>query len=121
MGNIEKSIQSFEALGYQKKTDIIRDEHRKIEICFMMQEGYTIELVRPIDETSVVYHTYKKTKEGPYHICYEVENIEEAMAVLKKKGYIAVQPVEAAVAFGGNVVVFMYHKYMGLIELVEMK
>lgn len=119
VGNIEKSIHSFEMLGYKKKTEVIRDLNRKIDICFMLQGGYTIELVSPIDETSVVYNTYKKVKEGPYHICYEVKNIEEAIRELKKKGYIAVQPIEEAIAFGGSLVVFMYHKYVGLIELVE--
>lgn len=119
VGNIERAILSFEALGYSKKSDIVEDPLRKIKICFLEQEGYCIELVSPTEEESVVYKTYKKMKDTPYHICYEVANIEESIAILKTQGYTQIQPIQEAVAFGGRRVVFLYNKYIGLIELVE--
>jgi methylmalonyl-CoA/ethylmalonyl-CoA epimerase len=121
VGNIEEGIKNFEQFGYQRKSKIIEDLRRRIHICFLERDGYCIELVSPIDEMSVIYQTYKKLQSTPYHICYEVENIHKSLLDLKKQGYVQTQPVEEAIAFEERRVVFLYHKHMGLVELVEME
>lgn len=119
VGNIKEGIKSFEQLGYERKSEVIEDLLRRIHICFLERDGYCVELVSPIDETSVVYQTYKKIQSAPYHICYEVENIESSLQDFKKQGYVQTRPIEEATAFKGRKVVFLYHKHMGLIELVQ--
>lgn len=56
---------------------------------------------------------------SPYHICYEVENIEEAILELKKQKFILVQKPQVAVAMNNKKVCFLFNKNTGLIELVE--
>jgi methylmalonyl-CoA/ethylmalonyl-CoA epimerase len=48
-----------------------------------------------------------------------VENMEESILALKKQRYILVSKPTEAVAFSGKQVSFLYHKDVGLIELVE--
>ncbi|WP_235828990.1 VOC family protein [Anaerosacchariphilus polymeriproducens] len=117
--NIEDSIQVFEALGYVKETEIINDEARGIYICFLIKDGYRVELVSPINENSTVSGLIKKLGNTPYHICYEVEKIEEAIDSLKKQKYVLLQKPKEAVAIEGKRVAFLYEKNIGMIELVE--
>lgn len=119
VGDLAKAIQSFEALGYHKVNEIVEDTLRKISICFLEQGGYCIELVCPKDECAVIYKTYKKMGNTPYHICYEVKDLIESVEKLKKQGYILTQPIEPAIAFDGRRVAFLFQKAIGLIELVE--
>ena len=65
---IEAATQTFEALGYQLIQDIMYDDIRKVNICFLQKDGYCVELVAPAAEDSVVSGLIKKYKNCPYHI-----------------------------------------------------
>lgn len=117
--SIKDSIQVFEALGYVKETEIINDEARGIYICFLTKNGYRIEFVSPMDENSTVSGLIKKLGNTPYHICYEVEDIEESIESLKRQKYMLLQKPQEAVAIDGKKVAFLYEKNIGMIELVE--
>lgn len=78
-----------------------------------------IELLQPRDIHSPVSEILKKSGVTPYHACYEVDNIEEAVLKLKKMRYVVIgKPVEA-VALGNRKVCFLYNKEVGLIELLK--
>lgn len=68
--NIEKAIETFVYTGYSVSCDIVYDHYRQVEIAFLERDGYTIELVSPKTETSVVAGLIKRYKNAPYHICY---------------------------------------------------
>ena len=116
---IDKAIVAFQNLGYEKKTGIIFDEYRGIDICFMLKDGYRIELVCPKTKDSVVYGLMKKIGNSPYHTCYECNRIEAAIDDLRMQGYVKFDEPHAAVAFDDNNVCFMVHPYLGMIELLE--
>lgn len=44
---IEKAKKSFEALGYLVEQDTVYDDIRKVNICFLVKDGYRVELVSP--------------------------------------------------------------------------
>ncbi|MBR3288612.1 MAG: VOC family protein [Lachnospiraceae bacterium] len=117
--SIEKSVVEFEKLGYEKCSTFFKDEKRKINIQFMKKDNYEVELIEPHDEESDAYAYYKKLRNGPYHICYKVDNIEESIKKLVENGYILVKEKEAAIAYENKNVCFLYKDAMGLIELVE--
>jgi methylmalonyl-CoA/ethylmalonyl-CoA epimerase len=79
----------------------------------------TVELLAPVDETSPVNKTLEKNGVTPYHTCYVVENIEEAVVQLRKQKYVMVSKPAEAVAFSDSRVCFLFNKNVGLIELVE--
>ena len=115
--NIELSIEAFKELGFSEERKIY-DEIRKAELCFMSKEGYCVELIAPSRE-SELYSLIKKYKNTAYHICYSVEDLDEAIAFLEDKGYFMFKEREAAPAFGeGAEVVFLMHSDVGMVELL---
>jgi len=115
---IDKAIDKFHQLGYSGET-ITRDEYRGIDICFMENDGYRIELVSPYRADSTVSGLLKRTKNAPYHICYISSDIEKDMANLAQNGYMQISELHEAPAIDGKRVIFMNNASIGMIELVE--
>ena len=67
--NIDKSKALFSLLGYNLEQNNVYDEFRDIDICFMIKDGYRVELVSPRKQTSIVGELRKKIGNSPYHIC----------------------------------------------------
>ncbi|MDY3271921.1 MAG: VOC family protein [Prevotella sp.] len=117
--DISLTAAVYVAGGYHQ-SETIYDPKQNINICWLKKEGMpVVELLEPVDETSPVNKTLEKNGVTPYHTCYIVDDIENAMKELRKMKYVIVsQPVEA-IAIHGCKVCFLYHKNVGLIELVE--
>lgn len=115
----EAAIRSFEALGYQLTQDIVYDDIRKVNICFMQKDGYRIELVSPAAEDSVVSGLLKKYKNSPYHICYETADFDNDYQALLSNGFISIDAPTPAPALQGREVVFLTSASMGMIELLR--
>lgn len=116
--NINKSIKEFENLGYIGNI-ITRDEIRGIDICFMKNNNYVVELISPFCETSTVSGLMKKYKNSPYHICYISDNLEKDIQQLSSNGYTQIDNPTIAPAIDNRKVVFLMNINIGLIELVE--
>lgn len=56
-----------------------------------------------------------------YHICYETENIQKDIDILKKEGFIPVSDIISAPSINNSDVVFLYQGAIGLVELVKLK
>jgi methylmalonyl-CoA/ethylmalonyl-CoA epimerase len=117
---INESIKAYEALGYSKSSDIIFDPIQKVQLCFLgKDESPTLELVAPISTDSPVTNILAKNGPTPYHNCFEVDDIAESVASLKQFGYKRLSAIVPAIAFGNRRICFLYHKEVGLIELLE--
>lgn len=115
---IEKAKKTFEALGYLVEQDTVYDDVRKVDICFLVKDGYRVELVSPASEDSVVSGLLKKYKNTPYHICYEAEDPEAAYQELTENGFAAIDTPTPAPALDGRNVVFLISPVIGMIELI---
>lgn len=120
VNDIDISLKAFLLLGF-KTISKYQDLIRNIEIAFISNESYMLELIQPRDKESIVYKLLMKNGPSPYHICYEVNDIDTQINLLKNQGYILVLKKEKAIAFENRNVVFMYNKNVGLIELLEEK
>ncbi len=116
---IEKAKDAFLSLGYQIEQDTLRDEIRKVDICFLIKDGYRVELVSPYAEDSVVSGLMKRYKNSPYHICYETTDFDAALTDLTASGFIAIDTPTPAPALGGRDVVFLNSAVLGMIELIK--
>ncbi|MBD5487915.1 MAG: lactoylglutathione lyase [Lachnospiraceae bacterium] len=116
---IEAATQTFEALGYQLAQNIVYDDIRKVNICFMTKDGYCIELVSPTTEDSIVSGLMKKYKNCPYHICYETNNFDQDYQELQENGFISIDVPTPAPALQGRDVVFLTNALIGMIELMR--
>lgn len=117
---IVPAIRSFEALGFQVVREVIRDDIREVDICFLEKDGYRVELVSPYSATSVVAGLLKKYKNCPYHICYETSHFEEALEELTSHGHVMMGSPTPAPAIDQHPVVFLMNASLGMIELLDL-
>lgn len=117
--NIEKTEKKFFDLGYTVESPTAYDEIRKINIEFLVNGDYRVELIQPMSEDSPMFPLLKRYKNSPYHFCYEVENLEQSVKELSENGYTVIQEPEIAPCIEGRKVAFLNNISMGIIELVE--
>jgi methylmalonyl-CoA/ethylmalonyl-CoA epimerase len=118
--NMNESLDIFFSMGFTLVSKFL-DNLRNIQISFIEKNGYIIELIQPINDSSIVTKLINKIGPSPYHICYETFNIDLAIAEFKNKGWIVVVKKQPAIAFNYLDVVFLYNKNIGLIELLGVK
>lgn len=74
-----------EVLGLEVKgTETVADQ--KVRVAFLPVEDTNIELLESIDPEGPVAKYIESRGEGVQHVALQVENIEEALEELKKKG-----------------------------------
>ncbi|SHJ67063.1 VOC family protein [Paramaledivibacter caminithermalis] len=117
--DIDFSINQFKKIGYKMHKDKVIDDNRKVIIQFMKNNSYMIELISPLDKDSPINNIIKKVGSGPYHICYETNDIEKEIDILLKDKYILIEKPSKAIAIENRIVAFLFNKDIGIIELVE--
>lgn len=77
-----------------------------------------MELIAPLTDDSPIRRLLAKGG-GAYHICYEVDNVEAALAEIRPKKCLIVSGPVPAVAFGGRKIAWFYTPANQLVEVVE--
>lgn len=121
--DMERAIVEFCALGYRKTSEIVYDAFRDIQICFLAPEtvpcrGVLVELVKPVSGGSVVASLAKKLGASPYHLCYRVDDLDEAAAQLRARGYVPMAEAAPAPALRDSPAAFYFHRQVGIVELI---
>lgn len=117
--DIEATKPFYVALGYMA-SETVEDPIQNIFICFLDKLGMPkLELLAPVDEQSPVNRTLAASGVTPYHVCYEVEDLDATIKELKGQRFIRVSKPVPACAINNRRVCFLYNKDVGLIELVE--
>lgn len=118
--DMQVAIADFANLGYELIQPPVYDELRKINIAFCtLGKNNCVELVEAAEGCKLFSNAAKRIGSAPYHICYEVDDIEKAATELSKKGFIIFRESQPAPALGGRNVIFLYGEGTGQIELVE--
>lgn len=117
--DIGKTRDFYVSMGYVP-ANVVDDPLQHVKVCFLDKEGAPrIELLAPLDEQSPVLRTLESSGVSPYHICYRVSDIEEAIAGLRQQRFLVVNGPVPACAMGDRRIAFLYQRHTGLIELVE--
>lgn len=116
----DRAEEVFRQLGYVigKRT---HDEGRNVVISFAENDGQLIELVSPASPGSPVDGVLSKLGPTAYHICHIVDDVDAALVELAGQGWRALGEPSPAPAINYAKVVFLYHKTVGLMELVELR
>lgn len=103
-------------------SEVCEEKVQKANIAFLTKDGFpTIELVAPLEGKSPVDTFLQKVGVTPYHICYEVNDIEEAVDDLYEEGFNPLfMPIESA-AMGNRKICYLFNAKTGYIELVSSK
>ncbi len=84
--SLDASLKTYcDGLGFTLLHRIEIPE-QKVEAAFLDTGNSTIELIAPTDEESGTARFLQKRGEGTHHVCYEVDDIVDALAKLKAQG-----------------------------------
>lgn len=123
VADLQMSIDMYRRMGWYQSTQTYEDNGMKVKIAFMVNklDGSCIELIAPLGDSSPVSDIllHNKNVSLPYHICYETDDMERSLSVLKRRGFMMVKNLSPAVAFDNRMVAFLLNKSVGMIELVE--
>jgi methylmalonyl-CoA/ethylmalonyl-CoA epimerase len=108
-------------LGARWSGEIFADPHQKVRVTFLMllPGDAQIELVEPNAEDAPVSRFLIEKGPGLHHLCYEVDDLETAIAAMRSKGGMIARPPKPAVAFGGRRIAWILSAEKLLIELLE--
>ena len=100
-----------------------RQEHvadQAVDVAFLPVGESEIELLHALDPDSGVAKFLAKRGPGVHHICFEVENLDEALAALKQAN-VPIIDEEPRIGAGNRRAVFIHPKGTGgvLVELYE--
>jgi len=114
--NMKNAIQKIKSIMPIKQVgEIVHDLNQNADLCMItLEDGSRIELV----SGPVVEGYIKKVGNTPYHHCYEVKNIDNAIEKMTVGGSKLVSAPKEAVLFDNRKVAFLSTS-IGLIELVE--
>ena len=121
--DVENASVHFMNLGFLLVGKRILDQGRNVCIQFMKAshlDDMLIELVAPNDTTaaSPIDGVLRKSGEGPYHLCFLVDDLCRQIRILQCDGYVLVQQPSYAPALSSDIA-FLYRAGFGLIELLK--
>jgi methylmalonyl-CoA/ethylmalonyl-CoA epimerase len=119
VNSIEGALPALEALGFKKSAEAVDDEARNVRILIMENGSSSIELVAPLGDKSPVSSFLLKNGPAPYHLCFAADgnNLERVTGRLRQAGFKELIKAAPAPALGGDSVVFLYSKDIGIVEL----
>ncbi|WOR16241.1 methylmalonyl-CoA epimerase [Hyphomonas sp. FCG-A18] len=91
-----------------------------VKVCFVNLPNSQIELIEPLNEESPIWNFIQKNpKGGQHHVCFEVEDIHEAVREMKDRGATVLG--EPRIGAHGTPIIFVHPKNSNgvLIELME--
>lgn len=122
--SIKHALIELQTLKYKAvTTPPINDKIQRCRICFVEREGEPlVELVEPYENNKSLRKMLSQRGNAPYHMCYEVEDVEALFEELsEKEGWMPLfRPVEAA-AFNNRLITYFYNTQMGYVEFVNCK
>jgi methylmalonyl-CoA epimerase len=114
----ESATRAFEALGFEvADTHVVPTE--KVKTVFMPVGESHLELLEPTDPTSVIAK-FLESRKGVHHLCVLVDDIDAALAELKRRG-VQLLDETPRVGAGGCRVAFVHPRSAAgvLLELKE--
>lgn len=100
--NISEYTRMFEAMGLDDITDPVANPLQKVSASFVNLfpvKDVHVEVLESTDEDSPISKFLKKRGPGLHHLCFEVDDIEEARDRLLEKGFKLIVPPEPCEAY----------------------
>jgi methylmalonyl-CoA/ethylmalonyl-CoA epimerase len=117
------ATESLAALfGYKVISGPFDDPIQKVSVNFLSasdSDAADIELIAPLGDDSPIRSMLSRNGGGAYHLCFETQDIEGALAHAEQNGCVIVARPVPAVAFEGRKIAWIYTPSRQLFELVE--
>jgi methylmalonyl-CoA epimerase len=86
--SIDRALDCYEnVFGFERVAGPMEVPPEQVRVCFVRAPGGPlIELVEGLGEESPVNGVLERAGAGAYHICYQVDDLDEAIRALKREG-----------------------------------
>ncbi len=119
--DIEEAMETYRTLyGASDITEPFDMPAQGVKVCFVNLPNSQIELIEPLNEQSPIHNFIAKNpKGGQHHVCFEVDDINEAVVVMKNRGATVLG--EPRIGAHGTMIIFIHPKNSNgvLVELME--
>lgn len=119
--DIEEAMETYRSLyGVSAISTPFDIPAQGVKVCFVDVPNTQIELIEPLSEESPIWNFIQKNpKGGQHHVCYEVDDIHQAVEVMKDRGATVLG--EPRIGAHGTPIVFIHPKNSNgvLVELME--
>ena len=119
--SIEHSIETYRSLlGADAIGEPFDLPAQGVRVCFVDAPNTQVELIQPLDDASpIAGFIAKNPAGGQHHLCFEVPDIDAAVAELREKGATVLG--EPRIGAHGTPIVFVHPRNFGgvLVELME--
>ena len=119
--DLTEAIETYKTLyGATDVTTPFDMPAQGVKVCFVNLPNAQIELIEPLDENSPIHNFIQKNpKGGQHHVCFEVDDIHEAVTVMKERGATVLG--EPRIGAHGTLIIFVHPKNTNgvLVELME--
>lgn len=105
-------------LGYRPEGEVFEDPHQRIRGWFHTLGTFRVELLEPLDDQSPLTAWLDRGVKM-YHVCYQTDDLDDALARLRAAGHRVVSAPAPAVAFGGRPVAFAMLRSRSLVEFLQ--
>lgn len=111
----------IETMCLTVESEIFIDPVQKVSALFLhsLVSGPRIELIEPIGEDSPITRFVREKGGGLHHVCFEVDDLEEALADARRRRARVVCPPVSAPGFCGRRIAFCYTREKILTEFAE--
>ena len=120
--DIGEARKLYELLGFcSEMEEVLAEEDYGVRVLMMSQGSQRIELLEPLEKgkESPIDSYNKKKPYKMYHLAYFVSDLEAQIKLLEQKKFLMISQPRASACAKGKRAVFMFHRKMGIIELVE--
>jgi len=107
--------------GFTVVSELIHDPTQKVNVLFLSDgrpNGALLELVEPASEDSPV-RAFLNMRSQFYHVCYEVDDLDQALRDVRAQGALVLQQPTSAVAYAGRRIAWCCTRTKNLVELLE--
>lgn len=115
--SLDEESAAVSALGYSSEGLPVEDPIQNVRVQFFSGPGPRIELIEPTTADSPVSGILRRGTKF-YHLAYEVEEFEPAIAYLEERSFRALSKATAAQAFGLRRIIFLMTPTGMLVELI---
>jgi methylmalonyl-CoA/ethylmalonyl-CoA epimerase len=118
--NIKTALETYTGIfGFRRLTPPLEVSPQRVKVCFVeAPPGVLIELVEGIGDNSPVKKVLERSGSGPYHLCYKVDDLDEAIGELEARGCILFRRFEMP-AHGLRRFAFLFTPDNQLFELCD--
>lgn len=119
--DLEEACETYRTLyGATDITPPFDMPEQGVKVCFVNLPNSQIELIEPLNEQSPIHNFIQKNpKGGQHHVCFEVDDINQAVEEMGKRGATVLG--KPRIGAHGTMIIFVHPKNSNgvLIELME--